>query len=74
MSDAALAPSFVKSSMSGQVDVSDGYIACIAGCMDKIKEVMVACSRNQEQQRNHIAELQKASNVQEQKLGLCISK
>ena len=53
--------------MSGQVDASDAP-ARIAGCVDKIKEVMVACSRNQEQQRNHIAELQKASNVQEQKL------
>ena len=50
--------------MSGELDASDAP-ARIAGCMDGIKEVMVVRPRKQEQQRNHIAELQKASNEQE---------
>ena len=53
--------------MLGTGDVSDAR-GRIAGCMDRIMEVVISFLPKQEDQRNQLAELQKASNAQDENL------
>ena len=63
--DAALAQSIFT--MLGTGFASDAPTR-IAECMDGIKEVVVTCSRKQQEQRQQLDELRKASDVQDEKL------
>ena len=63
--DAALAQSIFT--MLGTGFASDAPTR-IAECMDGIKEVLVTCSRKQQEQRQQLDELRKASGVQDEKL------
>ena len=55
--------------MPGTDNVGDAP-SRIAGVFEGIKDVMVACSRKQEEQRSAIAELQKAADAQDKKLAV----